>query len=208
MTITPTRTYEQIKKQVGPVTGKPPGAWWVGTDKTLPMRDEYLAARQADRERREALAASVDADPKRTWSTSRDRMSGFTPNDPNNPHKALREDRNTQGMWVPNKRTKAGKELAAEMEAVNSVRSEVNMSGVTGGLSTFMSGQMYRMRPGFRVLEGQYPVVYIGQDPDAENAEDCPFYGKLTVDPELWERMPLSWIMRIIEESEQEEAQQ
>lgn len=204
------RTYEQIKEQVGTVTGNPPGAWWVGTDKTLALRDEYLAARKADGDRRAELAKSVDANPDKTWSYGRgERIAGFVPNDFENVHKALREDKNTSGMWVPNRRTKAGKELVSRMEEVNTQAvSTDSIAGVSGGISTSRDGGLYRIRPAFQIVKDKYPFVYTSKNPDDHDAAPCMFYGELTIDPELWERVPASWIMRIIEESEQEGAQQ
>lgn len=203
------RTYEQIKEQVGPVTGTPPGAWWVGTDKTLPMRDAYHEKLNRQREAFKTIARELDCDPEKMWvnhSWGGDLLfTGFSPNDLLNPHPALRKnnDQPRQNIFIPNRRTKIGKELAARMKDLN------NGPGTPGKHTDFTGYKGRAMRPmgdgrsmhsevSLVTLPGHYPFLTF-----AENPDDSPFVENFEVDPELWERVPASWLMRIIEESKE-----
>lgn len=204
---TPTRSFEQIKQQVGPITGIPTGAWWVGTDKTLAMRDKYFEKLDAWREKTKALAVEHDCNPEKNWvnnSWGTLWLTGFTPNDLNNPHKALREKTNhpSQEIFVPNRRTKPGKELHNQLEAINNSpaapSTRQTFTGYSGQIMKPMGdGRMWRTAPSVTTHRDTYPFITIGENPD-----DNPFAEDITINPELWERIPTSWLMRIIEESE------
>lgn len=199
------RDFATIQKQVHPLAeweGKFPGAWWVGTDKTLPLRDANIDARKRDADAGARLAETVDADPEKNWVVRNHRgvrLLGFTPLDPTNPHKALRPDKDTAGMWVPNRRTKAGKDLAREVEEWNRHRVSSTLPGFGGDIMTVEKGQRYWNSPNFIIRPDMYPVVTLAADPDGPGINRGGFTGPLTIDPELWERVPLSWFVRITE---------
>lgn len=207
MTIaTPTRSFEQIKQQVGIITGNPPGAWWVGTDATLEMRDNYFEKLDAWRTKAKALATEFDCDPEKNWVNAYGGtmwLVGFTPNDLNNPHKALRQKTGevSDEIFVPNRRTKTGKDLYNTIEALNTSRSvpskNQSFTGYSGQIMKPMNGSFWRASFGVTVQPDTYPILSIGENPD-----DNPFAEDITIDPTLWERVPTSWLMRIIEESE------
>lgn len=203
---TPTRSFEQIKQQVGPITGIPTGAWWVGTDKTLAMRDKYFEKLDAWREKTKALAVEHDCNPEKNWVNGHGGTTwlvGFTPNDLNNPHKALREKINhpSDEIFVPNRRTKPGKELHNRTEALNNSYSTPStrqaFTGYRGQIMKPMNGSFWRASFEVTTHRDTYPILSITETPD-----DNPFAEDITINPELWERIPTSWLMRIIEESE------
>lgn len=206
MTISPSRTYEQIKQQVGKITGQPPGAWWVGTDETLAMRDSYFATLDTWREQARTLATEYECNPDKNWVNRWGggalHLIGFTPNDLDNPHKALRHKTGhpSKECFVPNRRTKLGKELDARLDALSKSTApslDKEFSGYEGQIMKPMGdGRFWRTAPSVTTHEDTYPFLTIGENPD-----DNPYAEGIAIDPELWERIPTSWIMRIIEES-------
>lgn len=197
------RDFDTIREQVGDlsnVKGNLPGAWWVGTDTTLPMRDEYFAAEKRDDEKLRTIAESMDAHPTHVWMRG-GWLMGFNPLDPDNPHKALRESIDISGMWVPNRRSKVGKELSAAVGGWNrnKVRPEHVLTGFNGEIlrpgydSTWML-----MRPHLVIREGHYPFLTLGENPD-----DNP-HSSVEIDPDMWERVPMSWLAQLMEEASDE----
>lgn len=206
MSIKPSRTFEQIQQQVGTITGHAPSAWWVGTDKTLAMRDAYFQKLDAWREEAKTLAVEHDCDPEKNWvnrSWGRSLLlAGFTPNDLQNPHKALRHKtgHSSNEIFVPNRRTTAGKELHAQVELINNPSEAPSenqeFTGYSGQIMKPMGdGRTWRTAPTVAAQRDTYPILSIGENPD-----DNPFAEAVIIDPDLWERIPASWCMRIIEE--------
>ncbi|MGP6175394.1 hypothetical protein [Corynebacterium sp. A21] len=206
MTITPTRDFETIQQQVGEITGKIPGAWWVGTEKTLPMRDQYQEKWFVQKEAIKALAIELDCDPTKVWMNGgwgAFWYAGFTPNDLDNPDKALRRKSGhpSAECFVPNRRTKAGKALELRMEEINKSPEAPHLHrDFTGYRGTIIrpagDGSMWHSELVCTTKEGFYPFLSVSENPD-----DNPYAENFEVDPELWERIPASWLARIIEES-------
>lgn len=192
-----TRTYEEIREQVGPISlgSALPKFAWVGNEKSLKARNEWLKLQKDHIDRCGELAETIDCLTDNVWTSGYDeRLRGFTPNDPNNPNKAIREDSDTRGMWVPNRRTKVGKALEKVIEAINHQLPPRNPQGVEG--SVIVRGRMYY--PLMNVHPDYYPVAAIGIDP----LEGRPgFGGMFHIDTDLYEPIPVSWLVRLSEEN-------
>ena len=192
-------SYESVRAQVGDmiVTDSDlPAAWWIGTAETLAMRDQFYAAEEAEKEAIAELARGIDAHETKVWRTGRS-LTGFTPLDLENPHKALRESPRTPGMWIPNRRTKVGKELHAALEAHNlhrAVRPSQHFTGYSGVVLTVDAAGQHWMCEHSLLIHPDRPVLLtLAADPDTEGST-------ATVDPDLWHRLPLSWLVRLREE--------
>lgn len=195
-----TRTYDEIRQQVREIKlGKSlPALAWVGNEKSLKARDEWFKMRDDHRQRCADLAKSINCDTEKIWTSGRGKaLCGFAPLDPDSAVKALRPDAETAGMWVPNRRTKLGKELAKSMEEINQKLPPKDPEGVEGSVFIKAPGGFRDYYPVTQVMRDSYPVVAIGVDPaDGEPG----FGGEFRVDPELYDPIPVSWLVRISEE--------
>lgn len=195
------RTYEEIREQVGPISlGRTlPALVWVGNDKSLKARDEWFEQQDEFKKRCANLAENVGCDPDKFWTSGRENwLIGFTPLDPNNVDKALRPDANTLGMWVPNRRTKLGKYLAKCMDDVNRELGRKFPKGIEGSVIIEAPGGLRNYFPTAQIMRDRHVVVAIGADP----ADGRPgFDGKFHIDTDLYEPIPVSWLVRLSEEN-------
>ncbi|MGP9761030.1 hypothetical protein [Corynebacterium sp. AOP12-C2-36] len=172
-------------------------AVWIGTRvaaaRLVAWREraaEY--ARQVDE-----LADSVEA--HRPFHRGRF-IHGFIPRDADNPSKALRPDNDYaydgDTPWVPNKRSKAGKELAAKIKKLHysDLAVDAEDPGTLEGADKRIldNSQRKTFYPTVSTFGTDVPLMVIPTD-----AEDTGFAP--SVDPKVWTRIPLAPFIALVE---------
>ena len=187
------------------------GAWWVGTDVAAERVTEYERLKEAWSAELAEVATELDCHPTKMWRRSiwgEDYVEAFVPNDPDNLAPGLRLDGGRRDRAVPAARYKAGKEVDKKLGALKRTMPQYLrvIGGVTGDveLAADRTGSFRTAFPQILVpRQSTHPILLVNVEP-LQDHRGRGAKGTLTVDEEIWQRVPLSVLHEIIERQEVE----